>query len=193
MPIDTEHLGRLHAFQRSQADVERVLNARADTLARSGALADVEASQVGRQMIRFRVGDSFYGIDLSHMREICKADVISVIPCTPKFVLGLIHVHGEITPVIDLMTFFGFRRVNPLPQPTMIIVLELQKVMLGVAVDELEEVYALPKQQLRNTPAILDAIEQDAVSGVMPDGTILLDAAALTAHPRLCVGKRKQS
>jgi purine-binding chemotaxis protein CheW len=192
MPYPSADIGHIHAFHRSQADVDRVLLDRANALAKSAALSDVEASLISRQMIRFRVGDSFYGIDLNLMREICKADTISVIPCTPKFILGLIQVHGEITPTVDLMTFFGFRRVNPLPQPFMVIVLEVQKVMLGIAVDELEEVYPIPKNQIRNTPAILGAIEQDTVSGVMPDGTILLDAAALTAHPRLCVGKRKQ-
>lgn len=193
MTQSSEDAGRLFAFQRSKEAAERILLTRADALAKAVELTDVEASQVGRQMIRFRVGDSFYGLDLSQMREIRKADVISVIPCTPKFILGLIQFHGDITPVIDLMTFFGFRRVNALPQPTMIIVLEVNKVMIGVAVDELEEVHPLPKHQIRSTPAILGAIEQDAVSGVMPDGTILLDAAALTAHPRLCVGKRKSA
>ena len=63
--------------------------------------------------------------------------------------------------------------------------------MLGVAVDELEEVHPLDEKDLRPTPAILGVVEQEAASGVTRDGTVFLDAEALTGHAKLCVGKRE--
>lgn len=191
--FDTDTDESLFFRDRRESNNTQVLRERALTLARPAEFANIEAHQVGRQLIQFRAGESYYGIELSSLREILKASYIASIPCTPRFILGLIQVHGEITVAIDLVDFFGFRRTGQLPSPTTILVVEVNGSRLGIAVDELEDVRPLDNAQIKPTPAILSAVEQETTLGVVADGTVILDAEALTSHSRLRVSKRTRS
>jgi len=181
----------LVAFRQDATKRAQLLKERAAQLARPAELAEIEALEANRQMIRFRAGESYYGLDLSQLCEIRKVESIATVPCTPRYLLGLIQVHGDVTPVIDLVEFFNFRRTEALPQPTTVLVIEATRDRIGLAVDELEEVHHLNERQLKSVPLILGVTEQESASGVMGDGTVVLDAEALSRHPRLSVGTKR--
>lgn len=179
--------GELLAFRRDPAAVARILRERGEALAQPATFAG-DISDTSDQIICFRCGESSYGAELHQLREIRTVDSIAVVPCTPRFMLGLIQVHGDITPVVDLVEFFGFRRTEPLPRPMTVLVLDVERHSVGLAADELFDVRPLRKGKLLPVPATLNKTEREVTRGLTSDRTMVLAGDALVLHQRLRVG-----
>lgn len=175
----------LRAFAQDESESDKVLRERATTLAQPANFTDLDSHSTGKQQVRFRCGTSHYSLELSAMREIRKVDRTAQVPCTPRYILGLIQVHGAITPVIDLVEFFGLRRPENLVFPLMIIVLEVKDYHLGLAVDDIEEVHSLSTSDIKPFPVAVGTVEREIARGVTADRTVVLNPDALIHHPRL--------
>jgi len=156
-------------------------------LAQPATLANLTGTD-GQHIVCFRAGDSSYGVELRQLREIRPVERIATVPNTPRFLQGLMQVHGEITPVIDLVEFFGFRRAEALPSPTVVLVVARESDLLGIACDDLRDVRPLTADDVVSVPAAVNATEREIARGVTKDRTLILDGDALLTHPRLSVG-----
>src|SRR3974390_1255291 len=59
------------------------------------------------QLVSFKLGKEFYGIEITRVREIILITEITRIPETPHFLKGLINLRSTVIPVIDLRARFG--------------------------------------------------------------------------------------
>lgn len=183
-----EHLsGELHAFRHDTLSRQEILRQRAEVLAQSASLNEL-SSHDGQHIVCYRAGETVYGVELRQLREIRPIEHFATVPNTPRFLLGLIQVHGDITPVIDLVEFFGFRRAEALPKPTVVLVIESQGQSLGLACDDLLDVRPLSIGDIVAVPAAVNVTEREVARGVTRDRTLILDGDILLHHPRLSVG-----
>lgn len=83
---------------------QEILRARAAALAAPAAGKDREAAF---DVIVFRICDEHYGIECGFMREVCEAGTLTMIPCTPPWLAGIINLRGRIVAVLDLIKFFN--------------------------------------------------------------------------------------
>jgi len=90
------------------------------------------------QIVNFTVGDVNYGVPVEQVREVRNTQKVTRVPGAPAYVEGVTNLRGQIITVIDLK-----KRLN-LPQDggggEKIIVVELDKVAVGVVVDTVTEV-----------------------------------------------------
>lgn len=56
----------------------------------------------------FELGRWRYGLSLASVREIVSAVTIVPLPGAPRVVLGVINLRGDVVPVLDVRTRFGF-------------------------------------------------------------------------------------
>src|SRR4051812_11890806 len=92
-----------------------------------------------RQYLRFQVGRQWYGIPIEHVIEVLYLMLLNELPGMVPEMLGLITVHDEVMPVIDLRLCFGVKQpVYKLDTP--IIATRTTQGTVGLVVDDAETV-----------------------------------------------------
>jgi len=128
-----------------------------------------------RQLVCFRLGEEDFGVDIESVQEINRMVDITKIPQAPVFVEGVINLRGQIIPVIDLRTRFGFTRLDEKSKENRIVVVETQSVTVGLVVDAVTEVLRLSEDKIEETPDITSNVDAQYIEGVaMLDDRLLI-------------------
>ena len=167
---------RLHA---RLADAARALDERAVPPsavrravleARARALA-APAPAVGGasiEVLEFMLADECHAIESAWVREVVPLRELTVLPGTPDFVLGLIHLRGEILSVLDVRKFFGLARKG-LSDLDKAIVLDDGEMRFGVLADRIVGVRRIPIGDVQPPLPTLSVIRPDYLLGVTRD------------------------
>src|SRR5438874_3603245 len=105
------------------------------------------AAAAGGEFLTFRLGAEEYGIDILKVQEIRTYEQPTRIANTPAFIKGVINLRGNIVPIIDLRVKFGLPESRYDGQ-TVVIVLNIGKRTIGVVVDGVSDVIAVPASEI---------------------------------------------
>lgn len=132
------------------------------------SLAQAEEKQdVQRdQYVIFQIGPEEYGVDINAVKEIIKPTKITNVPNTVKHVLGVINLRGQIVPVVDLRRKFNFETQNKKSTKQRIITVEVRDALIGLFVDDVNEVVWLNKEEIEPAPEVAGGIKQEFLDGV---------------------------
>lgn len=130
------------------------------------------------RLVLFQVGAESYGLDIAGVREIDRLHPITRVPQALSFVEGVIHLRGTIVPVIDLAKRFGQPPIVPGRQ-TRIIVAHLCGQSVGLIVDSVAEVVALPVKSIGPPPPLTFERTAHFVSGMARVGEGLISVLSL--------------
>lgn len=148
--------------------------------AQSQAREPGHGHEVLLQLVGFNVGGEEFGIDILRVQEIIRAQQLTRVPNSPKFMEGVMNLRGKIIPVIALRKRFGLEQA-PSDKQNRIVVVEIKGAVLGFIVDSVSEVLRIPADTVEPPPR-LGLVEREYVSGVGKLGDrllILLDADRL--------------
>lgn len=106
------------------------------------------------QMVVFEINGKEYGIPVHASKEVIRLTEIVEIPNTPGFIAGVINLRGNIICVIDLRKQFRFNARNN--DDTRIIIVRIQKMVVGLIVDKVHEVIKVAKSHIDPVPPILN-------------------------------------
>ncbi len=98
----------------------------------------------------FSIGEDTYAIPVDLLTEIIISQKIFPVPTTPSHVLGVINLRGNIVPIVDI------RPALSLPQqtaPGQIAIVKHGAMMLGIVVDNVSAVLAVPESSVQTLPA----------------------------------------
>jgi len=139
------------------------------------------------QWVTFALEGETYGVNVMQVQEVLKLTDIAPVPGAPDYVVGIINLRGNVVTVVDT------RRLFDLPQRvaddlTRIVILEVEKQVVGILVDSVAEVVELDATQVETAPAV--AAEEGAryIQGVYSQGDrllILVDLSRLLSAERL--------
>lgn len=163
--------------------VQRILAERAHALAQP-AVAAAEGEVL--ELIEFVLSGERYGFAFEYVREVCPVDDLTILPCTPPFVLGIVNVRGEIVSVVDLRKFFELPEKG-LSDLNKVIVLRSAEMTFGVLADAVTGVRALPRRELRPALATHTGLREEYLLGVTGEPLAVLDAERLLGDPRMVV------
>lgn len=106
-----------------------------------------------RQLVVFRVGATYYGLDIEAVEEILPVLPITATPGAPKGVLGLADVRKRVVPVFDLHCRFGVERPED-SRETRLIMVSASEGPVAMLVDEVDEVLNVRREDYQsvNTP-----------------------------------------
>ncbi|MBN9681984.1 MULTISPECIES: chemotaxis protein CheW [unclassified Corallococcus] len=156
------------------------LDARALLLARPPEVPVLPGSQ--REMVRFKAAGQTYALESRFILEVMRAPELTLLPGAPPLLRGLTLLRGEVLPVVELAPLFG----RPAAQGTgPVLVVGVARAELGLRTDEVMEVMVLTGTDLLPAPPSLEEEAGALVSGVSPDGTLVLEGEALLADERL--------
>ena len=117
------------------------------------------------QLVTFNIGGEEFGVDILKVQEINRMLQITRVPRSPDFVEGVINLRGKVVPVIDLRKRFNLEEKEADKQ-TRIIVVEVEKKIVGFIVDAVSEVLRIPSGTVESPPSIVAGIDSEYITGV---------------------------
>jgi purine-binding chemotaxis protein CheW len=106
-------------------------------------------------LLSFKIHDEFFALDAMRVNHILEVPEITRIPNTPSFMIGVLNLHGNIIPVVDLRLMMGFENVE-FTNDTAVVVInpeEQQDSSLGLIVDMVREVVETEGLEIKPTVA----------------------------------------
>ncbi len=130
------------------------------------------------KMVTFSLGGKDYGIDIMKVKEILKVNKFTYVPNSEKYVKGVYNLRGDIISIIDFRKMFGVPEKQKEDELEDIIVLNLDDNRIGVIVDSINKVIALPSETIKEPHPIFSNINIKYIMGIIEKGTgiyLLLD------------------
>ncbi len=116
------------------------------------------------QLVIFQLGEEEYAVDITQSKEIIKTSKITNVPNTPDYVRGVINLRGQIVPVVDLRKRFD---ISGNLDKEKIITVEVRESLIGLVVDDVNEVFWFDMEELEPAPEVEGGIKQEFVRGVL--------------------------
>jgi purine-binding chemotaxis protein CheW len=105
----------------------------------------------------FALGNDRYAMDTVHVVEICAYETPRRVPLAPPGIKGVLELHGQAAPVIDLREVFGYTGIS-VAAPTMTIVLRRGGKLSAVVVDSVDDVVSISTTDLQAVSESMRAV-----------------------------------
>ncbi len=110
------------------------------------------------QVVVVSVQQALYGIRIDTVREILRVSKITWIPWTPRYIVGIMNVRGEMLPVVDARLFLQ-HGVGQVTDSSRIVVIESGNLVAGLLVDAMVDILDVP---IATFQTIVDETDHDA-------------------------------
>jgi purine-binding chemotaxis protein CheW len=104
-----------------------------------------------RQLCTFFVAGRTFGVEVSAMREVLKAQPLTRVPLAPRQVRGLINLRGQIVTAIDLRERLGFPPSTG-ERASMNVIVEGEDGLISLLVDEIGDVVVVSGDDVESPP-----------------------------------------
>lgn len=136
------------------------------------------------QWVTFQLDQEKYGVNVLRVQEIIRMTEITPVPGAPGYVLGVINLRGNVVPIISTRDRFNLPAAEPTPE-TRIILVNLEKQVVGIVVDSVAEVVNLEAGEIEKAPSMDKDEWVQFIHGVarrQSDLLILLDLSKLLSE-----------
>ena len=164
-------------------EVRRILETRARLAATPSARPD-RAEQL--EVVGFSLAAEAYAVETRYVSEVCPLRNLTVLPCAPSFVVGVMSLRGRILAIVDLCKFFELP-AKGLTELNRIIVLRGADDELGLLADSIAGVRVVATSELQAGLPTLTGIRERFLKGVTGEMLTVLDGDALLGHAGLKV------
>lgn len=129
---------------------------------------------MAEQLCTFWLNEIYFGIDVQHVQEVIRPQVMTRIPLAPPDICGLINLRGEIITVIDLQQRLGIgefskRSQNLQPESQGFnIVVSYHNEVVSLLVDDVADVLEFAENTLQTPPATLQGKMRHILAGAYP-------------------------
>lgn len=155
----------------------------ADSVQQVAAAEDEErTAQRLETWVGFSMAGETFALPVSAVHEVIRVTSITRVPHAPFPVRGIINLRGRVVPVVDLRMRIGLPAVETDPK-SRILVTSAQGRLLGLLVDEAQQVLSLDMNAVRAAPAdvmteqsgyIIGVCEWEGGLAILLDGRIVL-------------------
>lgn len=128
-----------------------------------GTQADEELAAC--EYLTFTLGSEEYAIDILKVQEIRGYEPPTLIANAPLFIKGVINLRGTIVPIVDLRIKFNLGKADYTPF-TVVVILNLDRRIVGVVVDSVSDVIMLKPSQIRQAPEFSANFDTKYIAGL---------------------------
>ena len=125
----------------------------------------VSAARHSGEFLSFRLGNEEYGIDILKVQEIRGFEQPTRMANSPAYLLGVVNLRGVIVPIVDMRLKFGLSEAK-YDAITVTIVLNIGNRVIGMVVDAVSDVIALPPGDIKPAPEFSSALATDHILGI---------------------------
>jgi purine-binding chemotaxis protein CheW len=117
----------------------------------------------------FEVGGRSCALDVSQIREVVRWAPVTPLPDAPELIEGVLDLRGTIVPVVDLGRALGVAPVQP-SLTSRIAVVEVDGMVMGLAVQAALEVVPVDVARLEDPPALATQAGYDLARAIVRRG-----------------------
>ncbi len=139
-------------------------------------------------VVEFLLAPEKYAIEEKYVSEVLLLKDITSIPGTAAFVMGVINLRGRIVSIINLKILFNLKE-RGLTELNKVIILKNECMEFGIVTDSITGNKILVNDTLSPPPLNLDSTGFEYITGVTPEGLILLNAAQLLSSKQIILTK----
>jgi purine-binding chemotaxis protein CheW len=135
------------------------------------------------QLSTFRIGGYLFGVDVSLVQEIMRAQAMTPVPLSGPEIAGLINLRGEVLTAIDVRSQLGLPEART-DKDQINVVVRVNEEPVSLLVDEIGGVLEVSQVTFETTPTTVDPLVRPLILGAytLPDQLLLLlDARKLLA------------
>lgn len=161
-----------------------VLQERARVLAQP--MVQEISSQLTLELLEFRLANEHYAIEAQFVDEVYPFKDLTLLPCTPPFILGIVNVRGRIVPVLEIKRFFDLpeKGITDLHR---IILVRGNGLELSLMADAIEGLRTVAMDRLQSSMPTLTGIRSEYLKGITKEGLVVLDIARILSDPKIIV------
>jgi len=117
------------------------------------------------QLATFYVDDLLLGLEIYQVQEINRLLDVTTVPHSPKEVLGVINLRGEVVTVVNLRTVLGIEAKAMTPESRNLIVSHDGE-LIGLCVDRIADILSLSSEDMMPAPTNISAVDGRFFTGV---------------------------
>ena len=140
------------------------------------------------EVITFILASETYCIESVFVREVSLLKDFTLLPGVPPFIFGIINVHGQILPVVDLKKFFNLPEKG-IGEMNRVIILQKGNMEFGILADFVEGIQTLALDDILSAPTALSGIEKKYLKGVTKEHIIILEEANILDDEKIIVNE----
>jgi purine-binding chemotaxis protein CheW len=168
---------------------QKILRQRAQLLAEK-SISRTVAAQSRLEIVEFTLASEHYGIEVGYISGIHPLHELTAVPCTPKFVLGLANIRGQILPIVDIKKLFDLPE-GGLTDLNKVICVRANEIELGILADAIVDVRWISVTGLSSSLPTLTGIRAEYLKGVTEDSLVMLDVAKILSDENIIVDKSR--
>ncbi|MFW6288014.1 MAG: chemotaxis protein CheW [bacterium] len=119
------------------------------------------------QYLSFILGEEVFALNLTNSKEILTPQLITGLPRSADYVLGVINLRGKIVPVLDLKKELNLSSSYSGEHDKRIIIITIEDVQLGIMVDAVNEVITVNNNDIQRLSDYDRSISNDYIDGVV--------------------------
>jgi purine-binding chemotaxis protein CheW len=106
------------------------------------------------QLCTFMVDDLLFGVEVTQVQEVLRAQPMTRVPLSPKMISGLINLRGQIVTAVDLRACLGLAtRIDG--EPPMNVVIRGSDGGVSLLVDSIGDVLEVPEEAFERPPSTM--------------------------------------
>lgn len=125
------------------------------------------------QLVTFKLGKEEFGVNIMLVQEIIRNPPITRVPKAPEYIEGVINLRGNVIPVVSLQKRFCMNHAVE-TELSRVIILQVEKTIFGIRVDEVTEVLHLDSSAIEPPPPVALGMDSQFIQGVGKIGERLL-------------------
>ncbi|MBI5249378.1 MAG: purine-binding chemotaxis protein CheW [Desulfomonile tiedjei] len=172
------------AKARSREEKQKIFRERALKLALRPDTDDQEEDSL--ELIEFMLAHEHYAIEMAYVREVYPFKDITLVPCTPPFVLGIISVRGQVISVVDIKGFFDLPK-KEITEGFRVIIVKNEDMEFGILADAVIGEIRLPAAKIQLDVPSLKGIRAQYVKGVTQERLIIMDVDKVLSDESIIV------
>jgi purine-binding chemotaxis protein CheW len=139
------------------------------------------------QFIIVKIGEQIFGISVDYVVDVLAPKAITSVPLARKEVVGLLNLRGRIISALDIRVLLDISDKTDIEQ-NMCVVIEYERELYSLMVDEVGKVVSLNLDELVPTPDNLSKFWRDVSLGVVLMNEDLLVILDINKIMKLLVG-----
>jgi purine-binding chemotaxis protein CheW len=130
-------------------------------------LANATTATEDNALAVFRLGEEYFGIDLTTVQEFIDVDNVTPVPCCPAHVVGNMNLRGGIMTLVDIRPALQHHPKSTRTPATQAIVVQAEEILAGITVDEVLDIVPLSSEQLTPIAALVSPGREAFFQGTM--------------------------
>ncbi len=168
----------------SHEQKQQIFRERALKLAQRPDTADGQEDNL--ELIEFMLAHEHYAIEMAYVREVYPFKDLTPVPCTPRFVIGIISIRGQVISVVDIKDFFDLPK-KEITDEFRVIIVKNDDMEFGILADTVIGEIRIPVSHVQLDMPSLKGTRAHYVKGVTQERLIIMNVDKLLSDENIIV------